>query len=113
MKTLLKDLQMTCVYLDDILVTGTVLLKNNCTDVLNRLPYASLRPIREIQSFPAPNVEYLGFIVGTEGLKPLSRKFKTVADALNIANKVAKTESILGLVSNYTKFLSNLAIFLT
>ena len=53
MKTLLKDLPLTCVYIDDILVAGKTSQEhlNNLAAVLNRLQEAGLRLKREKCSF--------------------------------------------------------------
>ena len=83
METLLKDLHMTCVCIDDILVAGKTLQDhlNNLTAVLNRFQDAGLRLKREKCSFCVPNVEYLGHVISAEGLKALPRKVTAVVDA--------------------------------
>ena len=110
METLLKDLPMTCVYIDDILVAGKTSQEhlNNLTTVLNRLQEAGLRLKREKCSFCVPEVEYLGHIISAAGLKPSPRKIKAIVDAPQ-PTKVSELKSFLGLISYYAKFLPNLA----
>ena len=82
MKTLLKSLPMTCVYIDDILVAGKTPQDhlNNLTAVLSRLQDAGLRLKKEKSLFCIPEVEYLGHIISAEGLKPSPRNVKAVVD---------------------------------
>ena len=110
METLLKDLPMTCMYIDDILVAGKTPQDhlNNLTAVLRRLQDAGLRLKKEKYSFCVPEVEYLGHIITAEGLKPSPRKLKAVVDAPQ-PTKLSELKTFLGLLNYYTKFLPNLA----
>ena len=83
LETLLKDLPMTCVYINDILVGGNTLQDhlNNLTAVLTRLQEAGLRLKREKCSFCVSEVEYLGHIISAEGLKPSPNSIKAIVDA--------------------------------
>ena len=110
METFLKDLPMTCVYIDDILVAGKTPQDHlsNLTAVLSRLQDAGLRLKKEKCSFCVPEVEYLGHIITAEGLKPSPRKVKAVVDAPQ-PTKLSELKAFLGLLSYYTKFLPNLA----
>ena len=110
MDTLLKDLPMTCVYIDDILVAGKTPQDHltNLTAVLSRLQEAGLRLKREKCSFCVPEVEYLGHIISAAGLKPSPHKIKAIVDAPQ-PTKISELKSFLGLTSYYAKFLPNLA----
>ena len=110
MEALLKDLPMTCVYIDDILVAGKTSHKhlNNSTAVLSRLQEAGLRLKREKCSFCVPEVEYLGHIISAAGLKPSPSKIKAIVDTTQ-PTKVSELKFFLGLISYYAKFLPNLA----
>ena len=110
METLLKDLPMTCVYIDDILVAGKTPQDhlNNLTAVLNRLQEAGLRLKKEKCSFCVPEVEYLGHIISAAGLKPSPNKVRAIVEAPR-PTKISELKSFLGLISYYTKFLPNLA----
>ena len=83
METLVKDLPITCVYIDDILVGGNTPQDhlNNLTAVLTRMQEAGLRLKREKCSFCVSEVEYLGHIISAEGLKPSPNKIKVIVDA--------------------------------
>ena len=83
METLLKDLPMTCVYIDDILVAGKTPQDhlNNLAAVLNRLQEAGLRLKRVKCLFCVPEVEYLGHIISAAGLKPSPRKVRAIVEA--------------------------------
>ena len=69
METLLKDLPMTCVYIDDILVAGKTPQDhlNNLTAVLSRLQNAGLRLKK--RNALSVFLKYLGHIISAEGLK--------------------------------------------
>ena len=109
METLLKDLPMTCVYIDDILVRGNTPQDhlNNLTTVLTRLQEADLRLKREKCSFCVSEVEYLGHIISAEGLKPSPNKIKAIVDAPQ-PTKLSELKSFLGLINYYAKFQPNL-----
>ena len=110
METLLKDLPMTCVYIDDILVAGKTPQDhlNNLTAVLNRLQDAGLRLKKEKCFFCVLEVEYLGHIISAAGLKPSPNKVRAIAEAPR-PTKISELKSFLGLISYYAKFLPNLA----
>ena len=110
METLLKDLPMTCVYIDDILVAGKTPQDHltNLTAVLNRLQEAGLRLKREKCSFCVPEVEYLGHIISAAGLKPSPRKTKAIINAPR-PTKLSELKSFLGILSYYSKFLPKVA----
>ena len=102
METLLKDLPMTYVYIDDILVAGKTPQDhlNNLTAVLSRLQDAGLRLKKEKYSFCVPEVEYLEHIISAEGLKPSSRKVKAVVNTPQ-PTKLSELKAFLGLLSYY------------
>ena len=55
-----------------------------------------------------PEVEYLGYIISADGLKPSQSKVKAMEEA-PIPTNVSELKSFLGLVNYYSKFLPNLA----
>ena len=109
-ETLLKDLPMACVYIDDILVAGKTSQDhlNNLAAVLSRLQEAGLRLKKVKCSFCVSKVEYLGHIISAAGLKPSPRKVRAIVEASQ-PTKISELKSFLGLISYYAKFLPNLA----
>ena len=69
-ETLLQGLPHVCVYLDDILVTGTTEEEHlrNLDQVLTRLDKANVRLKQGKCQFLLPSVEYLGHRISAQGL---------------------------------------------
>ena len=110
MDNLLQGIPRTCVYLDDILITGTTQEEHlhNLDQVLNRLQTAGLRLKNTKCSFMLPSVEYLGHVIDSVGLHPTQAKVKAIREAPTPKN-VAELRSFLGLINYYGKFLPNLS----
>ena len=72
MDSLLQGIPQTCVYLDDILITGTIMEEHlkNLDEVLRRFQTASLRLKSSKCLFMSPSVEYLGHVIDSTGLHP-------------------------------------------
>ena len=70
MDSLLQGIPQTCVYLDDILITGTTTEEHlkHLDEVLRRLQAAGLRLKSSKCSFMAPSVEYSGHVIDSTGL---------------------------------------------
>ena len=113
METLLRDLPNVCVYIDDILVTGTNEQNHlhNLELVLQRLESAGLTLKKSKCIFTAPSVEYLGHIIDKDGLRPSHSKVQAIQQAPQPTN-VTELKSFLGLVNYYQKFLPNLSTLL-
>ena len=109
METLLRDLPYVCVYIDDILVTGTDEQNhlNNLELVLQRLESAGLTLKKSKCIFTATSVEYLGHVIDKNGLHPSPSKVQAIKQAPQPTN-VTELKSFLGLVNYYHKFLPNL-----
>ena len=58
-----------------------------------------------------PSVAYLGYVIDTDGLRPLPEKVEAIQQAPTPTN-VAELKSYLGLLTYYGKFLPNLATHL-
>ena len=114
METLLQELPMVCVYIDDILVAGKTEEEHiaKLRQVLIRLDTAGMRLKKQKCSFSLSEVEYLGHCISAEVLKPSKSKVKAILDAPTLS-KVSELKSFLGLVNYYGKFLPNLATVLT
>ena len=114
MENLLQGISGTCVYLDDILVTGETEQQHleNLAQVLNRLRTAGMRLKREKCAFLLPSVTYLGHVISAQGLHTEDSKVKAVVDA-PAPRDVAELRSFLGMVNYYSKFLPDLATVLS
>ena len=112
-ENILQNLPHTCVYLDDILVTGKTESEHikNPEEVLIRLKKAGLRLKKQKCSFMLPSVDYLGHSVTPEGLQPTKEKIRAITDA-PVPTNLAQLRSFLGLVNYYSKFLPQLATIL-
>ena len=110
METVLQGLPNVCVYLDDILISGTNVADHlkNLEAVLSRLQEAGLRLKRNKCAFLLPAVEYLGHKISAQGLQPTNEKIKAIRDAPP-PKDVTQLCSFLGLINYYGKFLSQLS----
>ena len=110
METLLRDIPNVCVYLDDVLVSGTSEKQHlQILDrVLHRLHQAGLKLKLDKCSFMLPAVEYLGHVISADGVRPAEDKKRAILEAPAPKN-VTQLRSFLGLLNYYGKFLPNLA----
>ena len=113
MENLFQGIPNVIVYLDDILVTGPNDKEHlkTLSLVLSRLENAGLRVHRSKCEFMSPSVSYLGHMIDQYRLHPLKEKEKAVKDAPAPRN-VSELKSYLGLLTYYSKFLSNMATVL-
>ena len=110
MENILQGIPHVCVYIDDILVTGTTDDDHlhNLEEVLTRLEKANLRLKRNKCAFLLPSVEYLGHRISAQGLQPTQEKIQAIRNAPPPQN-VSQLKSFLGLLNYYCKFLPNLS----
>ena len=110
METILQGCQRTCVYFDDILVTGSSNDEHlaNLDSVLCKLEGAGLRLNRAKCAFMLPSVEYLGHRIDREGLHPTEEKVIAIHNA-PVPTSVTVLKSFLGLLNYYSKFLPNVS----
>ena len=114
MEGLFQDLPDVIVYLDDVLVTGPNKEEHlkNLDKVMDRLKSAGVTLKQPKCIFLAPSVEYLGHIIDKDGLHPAPEKVRAIQDAPEPHN-LSELKSFLGLINYYSKFMSNLAMFLS
>lgn len=110
MENVLKGIDGVSVYLDDILVTGRDDAEHlsNLRAVLQRLQDHGLRLQKTKCKFMLAEVEYLGYKIGKEGVKPTESKAKAIKDA-PAPKDVSELRTFIGLVNYYARFLPNLA----
>ena len=110
---LLRGIPFVAVYLDDILVSGETETDHlaNLDTVLTRMKEAGLRLRRSKCTFMQEAVEYLGHRVDAQGLHPVQKKVKAIAEAPAPTN-VTELKSYLGLLNYYGRFLPNLSTLL-
>ena len=102
MESLLQNIDNVCVYLDDILVTGSSEENHlkNLDLVLTRLKTAGVKLKQEKCAFLLPEVEYLGHKISKHGLKPNSEKIRAIKEA-PVPENLSQLKSFLGLVNYY------------
>jgi hypothetical protein len=106
MENVLKDIPGVCVYLDVILITGRNDAEHQQTldTVLTRINERGLKLNREKCEFMLSSGTYLGHMIDSDGLHPLSDKVDAVANA-PVPTNVSELKSYLGLVNFYGRFL--------
>ena len=111
MENLLQRIPRVCVYLDDILITGSTEEEHlaNLAQVLTRLGNAGMRLKREKCAFMLDSVSYLGHVISSEGLRTGDLKVTAIVDAPD-PKDVSELRSFLGMVNYYGKFLPNPAV---
>ena len=96
MENLLQGLKHICVYLNDILVTGSSEKDHldNLAEVLKRLEDAGMRFKRSKCEFMLPAVEYLGHTISDKGLQPTEGKIRAIVEASALQN-VSQLKAIM------------------
>ena len=110
MENLLQGIPNTCIYLDDVLITGDSQQSHlaNLEGVLCKLQTAGLRLKHSKCNFMMPSVEYLGHQISVQGLQPTEDKVRAIK-AAPVPTDVTQLCSFVGLVNFYGKFLPNLS----
>ena len=103
MNYILQDFigKFVCVYLDDIIIYSTGSFEQHIDhlgQVLNTLREANLKINLKKCFFCHPNIEYLGHIVGRDGLKPDPRKIEKVKN-FPVPTNLRELHGALGLFS--------------
>ena len=97
-------------FIDDILVTGHTRdeHKENLHKVLSRLRYYGLRLKKSKCKFFQKELEFLGHIISSEGVKPTEERIKSIQEAPRPVNK-QELQSFLGLMTYNAKFVPSLS----
>ena len=110
MDNMLKSIPGVCVYLDDVLISGST--EQEHLDRLNRvlalMAERGFRAAKEKCAFQQCEVSYLGHMIDKNGLHPLKNKVEAIVNAPAPTN-TTELKSFLGMCQFYSKFLSNLA----
>ena len=83
MSTLMDDLESVRVYIDDLLIVTSGSFEEHMVkvdEVMKRLHDAGLKCKIDKCKFAVPEVEYLGYIITREGVKPDPKKIKAIID---------------------------------
>ena len=110
MENLLQGIPNTCIYLDDVLITGDSQQSHlaNLEAVMCKLQTAGLHLKRSKCNFMMPSVEYLGHQISAQGLQPTEDKVHAIK-AAPVPTDATQLRSFVGLVNFYGKFLPNLS----
>ena len=112
MEMLLRDIPNVCVYIDDVLVSGTSEGEHLKTleSVLDKLQWSGLRLKMSKCVFMVSSVEYLGHVISADGVRPTltEEKRRAIVNAPT-PQDVGQLQSCLGLLTYYSKFLPHLA----
>ena len=107
--TLRDILDVVCVvYLDDILIFSRTQEEHDhhCQMVLERLRKGRLFANIEKCEFDRAEVEYLGYILGAQGVKMNPKKLQTVMD-WPLPSSIKDVQSFLGFSNFYRRFIKN------
>jgi hypothetical protein len=103
MMDLMEALEYVQAYIDDLLVITRGTLEDHLDklrEVLRRLQEAGLKVNAVKSQFCNHEIEYLGFILSIEGIKPQSKKVQAIL-TLNQPNNVKVLRHFLGMVQYY------------
>ena len=108
MNKVLKDLPFTIAYLDDIIISTAKIQKNTWTIYSKFSTKLSMQNYMKLSKyyFFAKEIQYLGHVLSTTGVKPLPSR--TAAIKMMKPPKNAKqVRAFFGLVGYYHKFIKN------
>ena len=103
MSELMEGLEFVRTYLDDLLIISNGSFGDHLRQldtVLSRLRTAGLKINVEKSAFFAPEIEYLGYLLTKEGIKPVPNKVQAVLD-LQPPTTLKQLRSLLGMVQFY------------
>ena len=103
MSKLMQDLEFVRVYLDDLLVVSNGGFQNHISklrQVLTKLREANLKINAPKCSFAVKEIEYLGYTLTTNGIKPSLKKIEAIKK-LKAPTTIKQLKSFLGMVTYY------------
>ena len=103
MGELFADMEEVVVYIDDILVIGTGSYEEHLSivnEVLRRLKEQGMQVNAEKSSWAQPEVEYLGFLITREGIKPQKKKVQGILD-IKEPTSTKQVRSFIGMINYY------------
>jgi hypothetical protein len=109
MSTLMDDLKSVRVYIDDLLIVTSGSFEEHMVkvdEVMKRLHDAGLKCKIDKCKFAVPEVEYLGYIITREGVKPDPKKIKAIIDLERPRDK-KQVRQFLGMVQYYRDLWPN------
>ena len=111
MDNLIKGIPNVCGYLDDILITGVNERMEDDHDlrkVLERLGTSGIRHNEKKCQFKKKEVQYLGYIINKNGLRPIESKVESIRDEPRPTN-TTQLRAYLGMMNYYGKVLRNMS----
>ena len=110
MTGVLKDLPFAMAYLDDIIIYSSTPEEHleHIKTVFKKLRHAKLSMKLSKCHFFAKEIQYLGHILGTEGIKPVPAKTEAIR-AMHPPVNLKQVRTFLRLVGYYRKFIKNFA----
>jgi hypothetical protein len=103
MSELMEDLEYLLAYLDNLLCISRISLKDHLEkleEVLRHLCDAGLKVNAEKSTFCTLEIEYLGYILTRDGIKPQSNKVQAIL-AIQPPKNVTELRNFLGMVQYY------------
>lgn len=106
LESILEDIEGVIIFYDDVLVWGKTQAEHDARlrAVLKRFEEACLRLRREKCLISQPQVQYIGYEVCEEGLKPSADQIEDVLNAPR-PHDVSTLRSFLGLVNFFGRFI--------
>ena len=110
MTRVLKDLPFAMAYLDDIIIYSSTPEEHlqHIKTVFEKLRHAKLSMKLSKCHFFTKEIQYLGHILGVEGIKPVPAKTEAIK-AMHPPVNLKQARAFLGLVGYYRKFIKNFA----
>lgn len=98
------------VYIDDIIIFSDSEQKHvdDIDRILKKLHHANMRVSLEKSKFFKTSVEYLGFVVSTDGIKTCPKKIEAIVE-YKVPNTLRGLRSFLGLAGYYRRFVKDYA----
>ena len=96
------------VYLDDVIIYSKTFSEHlkHIEEVLDRIRKANLRLKAEKCTFAADELQFLGHVVGKEGVKPDPEKVDKIVN-YPVPKNIRELRGILGLFSYYRRFIKD------